>query len=314
MNALLRLTYFKFHTVSEMSNWKSYCHALTISPCDKELQNDITTWCNQKGMRWWSGCAEVNGKSGIRHVHLALGFTSARFRQSVHKSIMKFVKDSTLGVTGQLTLKGIALKPWYNDDWATKYAKGEWFGNDPATLPDDMQYLKKDECDFKKKIVRWHDVVCDLWDEHLGDDKVPQSHDDVKTFFSHIMYVTREIGVIERYKYQGRVVEIFEMLTKRNAPNLLASVNVNTVSTIKELTDTNNKYEEVPCLMRSCKEKTYNEELCKLCPCCKGSRVRRIKKRVESLSFSSPTGKRRVRKEKSLPLLSDELMNSPKKK
>lgn len=214
---------------------KSACWAITISPFNFDLEVDIEDWLkNSTGVKYWSGVVEDNGESGIRHAHLAVAFTSPRFYQSVHKSFMKHVKACEDFACGKLTRSGVKVKVWYNDDWVKSYPQGEMIGM--SVLPDDLDYLPKGDTSFvKPPIKRWHDVVLDLWDTHIGVDAVPKNKEDVSKFLSYIMYQTREIAVIERFKYNGRVVEIFEFLCKRHAPPLLDKVEVERITTIKEV-------------------------------------------------------------------------------
>ena len=214
---------------------KSACWAITISPFNFDLEVDIEDWLkNSTGVKYWSGVVEDNGDSGIRHAHLAVAFTSPRFYQSVHKSFMKHVKACDDFISGKLSRAGVKVKVWYNDDWVKSYPNGEHLGM--AELPNDLDYLPKGDKSFvKPPIKRWHDVVLDLWDTHLGADAVPKNKEDVSKFLSYIMYQSREIGVIERYKYNGRVVEIFEFLLHRSAPPVLAKVEVERITTIKEV-------------------------------------------------------------------------------
>lgn len=209
--------------------------ALTVSPCSIELETALNEYCfTSEICKWHKGCAEINGDSNIRHIHLASYWSVARSYGSVHKSFKKLLMESDDWISGKLSLKGVKLKVWYNMGWVD-YPVGNTFGS-IEDCPDltDIFPEKGDTSFVKPKPVTWHDKVVALWDEHYGEDVRPVDNTDVKKFLSYIMYVTREIGVIERYKYNGRVVEIYEMLTMRNDLHLKAEVKVKKLGTIKD--------------------------------------------------------------------------------
>ena len=205
----------------------SACWALTISPFPKELETTLCAQYNkQKSIKWWSGVVEDNGDSGIIHCHLALAYKTRVTREAVMKTLWKECLKTEMCTLGKITKKGIKLKPWYNDNWIDSYPQGREIGHPVASLPKDLDYLPKDDDSFKRPETNrtntpsLHDKILAFWLRDMGDSQ-PLDREDVNNYLRYLQFQTLEIGVIDRYKYNGRVEEMFQFIKYNNAPSLL---------------------------------------------------------------------------------------------
>lgn len=216
---------------------KSACWALTVSPFNDCTRAILESELDQyKSLIYWSGCVETNGDSGIMHAHLSIAYKHRVPRNTPKKWLNKKLQLCPDFQNEKLTWKGICLKPWYSRAWVDDYPDGEKIGH--TKMPDDLDFLEKGDESFKRDLSRdsnpqWHDKVAEFWDRDFPG-CVPQYKKDVTAFLNYLQYQSREIGVVQRRFFKGRVEEMFEFLVARAAPDIRAKVQVQRLPTIKD--------------------------------------------------------------------------------
>lgn len=211
------------------------CWGITISPFPKDLEQALTKQYNsQKSIKWWAGVVENNGENGIIHCHLGVVYTTRVTREAVMKTIWKHCLACHAGTIGKLTKAGIEIKVWYNDDWVTNYPQGREIGHAVSTLPTDLDYLPKgDESMKRPEKTRQthpslHDKILAFWDRDMGKDSTPCDKEDVNMYLKYLQFQSLEIGVIDNYKYNGRVIEMYNFICYSKGKCLLTKVKTST--------------------------------------------------------------------------------------
>lgn len=216
---------------------KSACWALTLSPFNDSTWAILESELDQyKSLIYWSGCVETNGDSGIMHAHLSVAYNHRVPRFTLKKWLTKKLQLCPDFISEKLTWKGICIKPWYSRAWVEDYPDGEKIGH--KKMPDELDFLEKGDESFKRDLSRasnpsWHDKVAALWDRDFPG-KIPRTEESVAEFLNYLQYQSREIGVVARRLYKGRVREMFEFLRMRATPDRRAKVEVEGLPTIKD--------------------------------------------------------------------------------